>query len=74
MGESRNFVQILRSGVVGRKSLGSRPKRLVQGWLNSRTDAQLLRASVGNDPSLADVLKMVRPKPETPERAAFTPG
>jgi len=67
----RNFVQILRSGAVGRKSLGSRPKRLVQNWLNGRTDGQLLSASVGNDPSLADVLKMVHPKPATPERAAF---
>ena len=26
----RNFVQIMRSGVVGRKSLGTLPKRLVQ--------------------------------------------
>ena len=67
----RNFVQILRSGAVGRKSLGSRPKRLVQNWLNRRGDGQLLGASVGNAPSLADVLKMVHPKPATPERAAF---
>ena len=67
----RNFVQILRSGAVGRKSLGSRPKRLVQNWLNERTDGQLLSASVGNDPSLADVLKMVHPKPATPERTAL---
>ena len=63
----RNVVQILRSGVVGRKSLGSRPKRLVQQWLNDSSDARLLAASVGNDPSLADVLKMVHPKPATPE-------
>ncbi|WP_338758530.1 hypothetical protein [Massilia sp. METH4] len=26
----RNFVQVVRSGVVGRKSLGTRPKKLVQ--------------------------------------------
>jgi len=30
-----------------------------------------LSAAVGNDPSLADVLKMVHPKPATPERAAL---
>ena len=29
----RIFVQIMRSGVVGRTSLGTRPKRLVQQWL-----------------------------------------
>jgi 60 kDa SS-A/Ro ribonucleoprotein len=67
----RGFVQILRSGQTGRKSLGSRPKAMVQGWLNAASDGQLLAASVGNDPSLADVIRMVHPKPETAERAAF---
>lgn len=67
----RGFVQILRSGQTGRKSLGSRPKAMVQHWLNTASDAQLLAASVGNDPSLADVIRMVHPKPETAERAAF---
>jgi len=67
----RTFVQILRSGQTGRKSLGSRPKAMVQSWLNAATDAQLLAALVGNDPSLADVIRMVHPRPETAERAAF---
>lgn len=67
----RNFVHILRSGAVGRKSLGSRPKRLIQNWLNNRSDAQLLNAAVGNDPSLADVVKMVHPKPNSLPRAAL---
>jgi 60 kDa SS-A/Ro ribonucleoprotein len=48
----RNFVQVLRSGVVGRKSLGTVSKKLVQRWLETRTDEQLFRASVGNAPSL----------------------
>ena len=67
----RNFVQVMRSGTVGRKSLGTLPKRLVQQWFEKRTDAQVFRASVGNDPSLADVIKMVHPKPATPSRAAL---
>lgn len=67
----RTFVQILRSGRTGRKSLGSRPKAMVQGWLNGATDGQLMAAMVGNDPSLADVIRMVHPKPETASRAAF---
>jgi 60 kDa SS-A/Ro ribonucleoprotein len=67
----RNFVQILRSGAVGRKSLGSVPKKLVQRWLESRTDEQLFRATVGQSPSLADVVKMVHPRPSTPTRAAL---
>jgi 60 kDa SS-A/Ro ribonucleoprotein len=67
----RNFVQIMRSGVVGRKSLGSLPKRLIVQWLESRTDEQLFFGSVGNDPSLADIVKMVHPKPSTPSRQAL---
>ncbi len=67
----RNFVQILRSGAVGRKSLGSRPKKLVQQWLLTATEKQLLNAAVGTTPSLADVVKMVHPKPAEAWRAAW---
>lgn len=67
----RNFVQIVRSGAAGRKSLGSAPKRLVQRWFAQRDDAQVLRASVGQSPSLADVIKMVHPRPADAARAAL---
>ena len=67
----RNFVQIMRSGAVGRKSLGSRPKKLVQAWLNTASEQALLAAAVGNAPSLADVVKMVHPKPQAAWREAF---
>ena len=67
----RNFVQMLRSGAVGRKSLGTRPKKLVQQWLLEASEAQLLNASVGTTPSLADVVKMVHPKPAEAWRAAW---
>lgn len=67
----RSFVQILRSGAVGRKSLGTRPKKLVQHWLLTATETQLLNAAVGNTPSLADVVKMVHPKPAEAWRAAW---
>src|SRR5918911_1001415 len=50
----RNFVQIIRSGVVGRKSLGTLPKRLVREWLEARDGEALFKASVGQGPSLAD--------------------
>ncbi|MEM6858442.1 MAG: VWA domain-containing protein [Pseudomonadota bacterium] len=67
----RNFVQIMRSGQVGRSSLGSRPKRLVREWLERASYKQLMHAATGNDPSLADIVKMVHPKPTDPERRAF---
>ena len=67
----RNFVQIMRSGVVGRKSLGSRPKRLVRRWLDNRSDDALFRAAIGQLPSLADIIKLVHPKPTSPQREAL---
>jgi 60 kDa SS-A/Ro ribonucleoprotein len=67
----RNFVQILRSGAVARKSLGSLPKRLVRQWLERQDEAALFHASVGQSPSMADVVKMVHPKPKTPQREAL---
>jgi 60 kDa SS-A/Ro ribonucleoprotein len=67
----RNFVQMIRSGVAGRKSLGTLPKRLVQAWFDARTDEQVFRASVGNAPSLADVIKLAHPKPKTDSRKAL---
>lgn len=67
----RTFVQIVRSGQTGRKSLGSAPKAMVQTWLNTASDWALLNANIGQDPSLADVIKMVHPKPASAEREAL---
>jgi 60 kDa SS-A/Ro ribonucleoprotein len=67
----RNYVQIMRSGLTGRKSLGTVPKKLAQRWLESRSDDALFRASVGQSPSLADVIKMTHPKPGSESRAAL---
>ncbi len=67
----RTFVQIMRSGAIGRKSLGSMPKRMVQAWLNTASDKALLAASVGQSPSIADVIRMVHPNPVSAERDAF---
>jgi len=61
----RNFVQIVRSGVVGRKSFGTAPKRLARAWFDKRTPETIFRQSLGNDPSMADVIKLVRPSPKT---------
>jgi 60 kDa SS-A/Ro ribonucleoprotein len=42
----RNFVQIMRSGVIGRKSLGTSPKRMVGDWFESRTEEEVFMDSV----------------------------
>jgi 60 kDa SS-A/Ro ribonucleoprotein len=67
----RNFVQIMRSGAVGRKSLGSLPKRLVREWFENRKAETVFKQSVGQSPSFADVLKMVHPKPKDPEHESL---
>jgi 60 kDa SS-A/Ro ribonucleoprotein len=67
----RAFVQIVRSGQVGRASLGTRPKRLVKEWLERATMRDLMAAATGSDPSLADIVRMVHPAPASAERRAF---
>jgi 60 kDa SS-A/Ro ribonucleoprotein len=67
----RSFVQMLRSGAVGRRSLGSGPKRMVRAWLDGQADEQLFRQAVGTAPSLADVIRMVHPKPQSAARSAL---
>jgi len=67
----RNFVQMLRSGVTGRKSMGTAVRRLVRNWFAARSNDQLFMSSVGKAPSLKDIIKLARPAPgESLERAA----
>ena len=67
-----NFVQIVRSGVTGRRSFGSAVKKLIQNWITSKRGNQLFRASIGkSDPSLVDVIKMVHPTPTSQEQSAL---
>jgi len=58
----RTFVQIIRSGTFGTRSFGTNAKRQIQDWLNSASDKTIINASIGNDPSLKDIIKMVHPK------------
>jgi len=67
----RTFVQIMRSGQIGRRSLGSLPKRLVRQWIQQASAETLVRAAIGQQPSLADLIRMVHPKPANAERKAL---
>jgi len=67
-----NFCQIIRSGVLGRKSFGTHIKRLIQKWIISHSDDSLFSSSFGHSqPSLKDVIKMVHPRPNTPSQRAL---
>lgn len=74
----RNVLQILRSGALAgpdgrpRRTIPRRIRSLTETWLQVLTPYQLLNASVGTDPSLADIINMVHPRPfDAHQRAAF---
>lgn len=67
----RNFVQMIRSGVWGRKSLGTALKNLIGSWLNEASVNKIVSASVGTSPSLNDVLKLCHVKPTDEIRGAL---
>lgn len=58
----RNFVQMIRSGKFGRTSFGSSPKGLIRDFFKNRTVEQLYRDSIGDKPSLGDVIALTHPK------------
>ena len=67
----RTVFQMVRSGQFGRKGLSSSLQRAFQRWLNEASTGKLLSASIGNDPSLRDVLRMARPTPKDDARRAL---
>lgn len=67
----RTVFQLIRSGQFGRTSLSSSLQRAFQRWLNDASVGKLLSASIGNDPSLRDILRMARPTPKDNARRAL---
>lgn len=69
----RNFVQIGRSGAAGKvinMSSGA-VRHAIRDWFASKSSTFIFKGSLGNDPSMKDILKMARPKPENAEKAAL---
>jgi 60 kDa SS-A/Ro ribonucleoprotein len=78
----RTVFQMIRSGRFksntakskagkGRIGLSSSVQRAFQRWLNTASVGKLLSASIGNDPSLRDILRMARPMPKDNARRAM---
>ena len=73
----RTVFQMIRSGRFknkagkGRVGLSSSVQRAFQRWLNTASVGKLLSASIGNDPSLRDILRMARPTPKDNARRAL---
>ena len=73
----RTVFQMIRSGQFknkagkGRVGLSSSVQRAFQRWLNTASVGKLLSGSIGNDPSLRDILRMARPTPKDNARRAM---
>ncbi len=67
----RTFFQLIRSGELGRKSLSYSLQRAFSRWLNNASVGALMSASIGNKPSLRDVLRAARPTPKDNARRAL---
>jgi 60 kDa SS-A/Ro ribonucleoprotein len=67
----RTLLQMIRSGQFGKKSLSGSPQRAFQRWLNSASVDKLVSASIGDKPSLRDVLRLARPTPVDNSRRAL---
>lgn len=69
----RNFIQIGRSGAAGKKlnmSSGA-IRHAIRDWFLNHNSEFIFRASIGNDPTMRDMLRMSRPRPESEEKAAL---
>lgn len=71
IGQLRNFVQMVRSGVCGRRSLGSAGKRAISNMLNGMRTSDIFWQAVGKGMSFADVLKLAHVRPKDGEHDAF---
>jgi 60 kDa SS-A/Ro ribonucleoprotein len=67
----RNYAQMIKSGVTGRKCLGTASRKLVGKWFSDRTPENVFHQSIGNDPTLGDVIRMAHAKPASPQHAAL---
>ena len=65
-----SFVQIVRSGQLGRRSFGTAIKRAIQRHLLENDPMRVYNQSIGMDPSVEDIIKMVHPRPKTKAQAA----
>ena len=66
----RNFFQMMRSAAFGRKSFGVVPRQMIRDWFNKKSPSGIFFQSIGNNPSLKDIIKLVKPKPNSSEKAA----
>lgn len=66
----RNVVQVVRSGVTGRRNFGHLIRNQIQAWFDAKSSDYIFRASVGT-PSLGEIIRMLHVKPAGKAKAAL---
>lgn len=67
----RNLVQVLRSKSIMGRGVPNSARRYVRGWLRERSARKLLSESVGQSPSIKDMISMFHPRPKDEEQSAL---
>ena len=70
----RNVIQMARSGAVtGKKAnmAAGTYRHAIQEWFDKNSPRFLFKASIGNDPTMRDILRMSRPKANSAEKNAL---
>lgn len=67
----RNVFQMIRSGHFKIKTAPASIHKEMKRWFNEASVGMLMSGSIGNDPSLRDVLRMARPRPTNEQQKAL---
>ncbi len=67
----RNYAQMIKSGVTGRTCIGTASRKLIGRWFADHTADSIFHQSIGNDPTLGDVIRLAHAKPDSPAKAAL---
>lgn len=68
----RTFFQMIRSGQFGRRGFSTSLRNAVRQWLLNASPTALVNSTIGNKPTLRDVLRISHPMPSTEaQRALF---
>lgn len=69
----RNVIQMARSGQIGkpRNLSAGAYRKAIQAWFDNRSPLSIFKAAIGDNPSMRDILRMARPKPNSAAKAAL---
>jgi 60 kDa SS-A/Ro ribonucleoprotein len=72
VGQLRKFTTVIRSNTVGRRNMSaSSIKKAVQRFFDNKTADRLFWQNIGSTPTLADVVKLTHPRPNTLAKDAY---